>query len=55
MSSAAVTKRDATEPRVLALRNCFRDEQREEMRIGPLFAFGAHEQIAPHPTGVREM
>ena len=47
--------RNAAETRLLALRNFFCHEQREQVRIGPFFLFGAHQQVAPHATRVGEM
>jgi hypothetical protein len=47
--------REPTEPRLLALRDFLRDEEREEILIGPLFVLGTDEQVAPHTAGVGEM
>ena len=47
--------RHAPEPRLLAVRNFFRHEQREQVRVRPGLAFRAIEEIAPHAARVGEV
>jgi hypothetical protein len=45
----------ARNPRLLALRDFFRDEERQEVTIAPLLAFRALHQLAPRSASIRQV